>query len=161
GTASAPALSIPEAKKPSVVSIVYRDGGGDLHLDWPIARLEEALADSRGLLWVDFQGEDEGAIREIQHWLQDVFHFHPLSGEDALEESHIPKIDDWESYLYLVFQVPCIDQETDLLLLHELDAFLGVHYLVTYHATPLDIFERERANIQRDPRDRLRHGADH
>jgi len=32
--------------------------------------------------------------------------------------------------------------------------------LVTFHASPLDVIDRERANIQRDPRDRLRRGAD-
>ena len=28
---------------------------------------------------------------------QDVFHFHPLAIDDALQECHVPKIDDWAS----------------------------------------------------------------
>ena len=30
------------------------------------------------------------------------FGFHPLAVEDAFEESQIPKVDDWEDYLYIV-----------------------------------------------------------
>jgi magnesium transporter len=160
-TESATAQPNREAPDHSAVHLLYRDSGGNLHLDWPRSRFEEALGDSGGLFWADFQGEDEPAIREVQHWLREVFHFHPLAVEDALEETHIPKVDDWGSYLYLVFQVPRIDPNTDLLELQELDAFLGPNYLVTYHAAPLEILDRERGNIQRDPRDRLSHGADH
>jgi magnesium transporter len=45
--------------------------------------------------------------------------------------------------------------------LHELDVFLGPNFLLTYHIEPLEFLGRERASILRDPRDRLRHGADH
>jgi magnesium transporter len=33
--------------------------------------------------------------------------------------------------------------------------------LITYHTAPLAILEQDRASMVRDPRDRLRHGADH
>jgi magnesium transporter len=80
--------------------------------------------------------------------------------EDALLETHSPKVDDWGRYLYLVFQVPRVDPNTDALELQELDVFLGSNYLVTYHAAPLELLERERTMIERDPRDRLRQGPD-
>ncbi len=145
----------------SLVHLLYRDGAGNLHLDWPRPQIEEAIGDQAGLLWVDFEAAKEAGIEEVGHWLREVFHFHPLAIEDALEESHVPKVDDWGPYLYLVFRVPRIDPDSDRLELHELDAFLGSNFLVTYHATPLEILDRERANIRRDSRERLRHGADH
>ena len=150
-----------QASAHSQVHLLFRDGAGNLHLDWPRHRMEEAIQDQAGLLWVDFEASDDPGIEEVQHWLCDVFHFHPLAVEDALQESHVPKVDDWGPYLYLVFRVPRIDPESDLLELRELDGFLGSNFLVTYHATPLEILDRERANIQRDARDRMRHGADH
>ena len=93
--------------------------------------------------------------------LRDVFDFHPLAVEDALQESHIPKVDDWGDYIYIVFHGTSIDPRTDELELHELDIFLGLNYLVTYHTEPLSFLDQDRKSIERDPRDRLQHGADH
>ncbi len=73
----------------------------------------------------------------------------------------VPKVDDWGDYLYIVFHVARIEPESDVLELQELDIFLGQNYLVTYHTAPLPILDQDRQNIERDPRDRLRHGADH
>lgn len=146
----------------STVRAVFRDGSGNLDIDWPSSRVSEALSDQNGLVWVDIQGPHQGQPDGLlEDWLCSVFHFHPLAVEDALRETHLPKVDDWDDYLYLVFQVAKIDPETDVLALQEFDVFLGRNYLVTYHAGPLEILDQDRVNIQRDPRDRLRHGADH
>ena len=90
-----------------------------------------------------------------------MFHFHHLAVEDALQETHVPKVDDWGNYLYIVFHVPHIDPGSDKLELQELDIFLGPNYLVTYHVAPMAILRVDREIIARDPRDRLRQGADH
>ncbi len=146
----------------SVIRVVFRDGGGNLHSDWPVSRVEEAIRDQSGLVWVDIQGPTEGQPdHAVEDWLCGVFHFHPLSVEDALRESHVPKVDDWDGYLYLVFHVTRIDPHSDVLYLQEFDVFLGQNYVVTYHAGPLTILDQDRINIERDPRDRMRHGADH
>ena len=86
---------------------------------------------------MDIWGTDEPGVREkSRHWLREVFRFHHLAVEDALEETHVPKVDDWGTYLYIVFSVPRIDPDSDDLELQELDVFLGSNYLVTYHAHP-------------------------
>ncbi len=139
----------------------YRDGSGVFHADWPIGQVEEAVRDQSGILWVDIQGADEYAGGQLADWLCRIFRFHPLAIEDALEESHVPKVDDWTDYLYVVFHVAEITPGTEQLELHELDSFLGRNYLVTYHVGPMAILEQDRQSIERDPRDRLRHGADH
>jgi magnesium transporter len=143
------------------VRIVYRDGAGQLHLDWPSARLDDAIGDHKGILWVDIENSDEAATRQAEVLLRDVFGFHTLAVDDALQESHIPKIDDWGDYVYLVFHATSIDPPTDELRLHELDVFLGANYVVTYHTEPLSFLDQDRQAIERDPRDRLQHGADH
>jgi magnesium transporter len=145
----------------SRIRVVYRDGAGVLHTDWPLEQVPPALHDQQGLIWVDIEGPEEHADGQIEVWLSDVFHFHPLAVEDALRECHIPKVDDWGEYLYIVFHVAAIDRQTDNLQLQEWDIFLGRHFLVTYHTAPLAILDQDRLSIQRDPRDRLRHGADH
>jgi magnesium transporter len=158
--ARAPSSEAPAAGHP-VVRLVYRDGQGALHRDWPAARMDEALRNEAGLLWVDISGPDEPANGQVEGWLRDLFHFHPLAVEDALRETHVPRIDDWGDYLYIVFHIARIVPQSDVMELRELDIFLGPTYLVTYHNGPLPFLEQYRSGIERDPRDRLGHGADH
>jgi magnesium transporter len=145
----------------TVVRAIYRDGAGNIHVDWPAEKIPEAVRDQGGTLWVDFMAAKEEGTREVETWLEKVFAFHHLAVEDALQETNIPKVDDWGPYLYIVFRVPQVDPGSDVLELHELDVFLGPNYLVTFHVEPMEILEAERSSIARDPRDRLRHGADH
>jgi magnesium transporter len=156
-----PTTETSEGALDNQIRLVYRDGAGALHLDWPPSRVADATGDPSGIVWVDIQGRDEQDDGKIEHWLCNAFHFHPLAVEDALRERHVPKVDDWDDYLYIVFHVAEIDRESDALRLHELDLFLGRNYVVTYHVGPLAILEEDRIQIERDPRDRLRHGADH
>jgi magnesium transporter len=139
----------------------YRDGSGVFHADWPISKVDEAVKDQAGLLWVDIKGPDEHTTDHLERWLCEHFHFHALAVEDALRENHVPKVDDWDDYLYVVFQVARIVPETEMLELQELDIFLGKNYLITYHITPLPILDEDRQSIERDPRDRMRQGSDH
>jgi magnesium transporter len=141
--------------------IIYRDAAGVIHLDWPRDRLEEALKGRTGTLWVDLEDPEIAAVKDAGDLLRNVFDFHPLAVDDALQESNLPKIDDWGEYLYLVFHGTSIDRQTDQLKLQELDVFLGPNYLVTYHTEPISFLEEDRAQIERDPRDRLQQGADH
>ena len=110
----------------AIIRVIYRDGAGNLHMDWPPDKIPDASRDRGGALWVDFQAADDAATREVEVWLRDVFQFHHLAVEDALQETHVPKVDDWGSYLYIVFRVPRIDSGSDLVELHELDVFLGL-----------------------------------
>jgi magnesium transporter len=145
----------------STIRLSYRDGTGAFHADWPIANIEQAIDDPSGLLWVDVLGPDEHKTDHLRDWLCEHFHFHHLAVEDALGQTHIPRVDDWGDYLYLVFHVARIVPETERLELQELDIFLGKNYVITYHTAPLPILDKDRESIERDPRDRLRQGADH
>jgi magnesium transporter len=145
----------------AIVNVLYRDGAGNLHLELARERMAEAVADSEGLLWVDFQAPDDAATQEVEGWLDEVFHFHHLAVEDALQETHVPKVDDWGTYLYIVFRLPYIEEGSDTLAFQELDVFLGPNYLVTFHVAAMEILRVERENIVRDSRDRMREGADY
>ena len=143
------------------IRVVHRDPEGAIDLDFPVERVADALENRQGTLWIDI--EDPGAVdnASVEAILRDVFHFHPLAIEDALRETHIPRVDDWGSYLYLVFNSIDFDPNDDSVRLHEFDLFLGFNYLVSYHIEPLDVLDQHRRNLERDPNNRLRHGADH
>jgi len=113
------------------IRLVYRDGAGSIHFDWPADQISDALADEKGTLWVDLEDSqpDSAGHSEAEDLLSNVFHFHPLAIEDAIQDTHIPKVDDWGHYLYLVFHTLDFDPDTDQVRLHELDLFLGANYL--------------------------------
>ena len=144
-----------------LVRVVYRDAAGQINLDWPTDQIRLALEDAEGRLWVDIHDPESHAGDLPETLLQDVFKFHPLAVEDALKETHVPKVDDWGHYLYIVFHSLEYDPKGGHVKLHELDAFLGKNYLVTYHTEPLGFLEQDRRNIERDPTNRLRLGVDH
>jgi len=159
-----PASPAPGSDRPPaepIIQLTYRDGKGVFHADWPESRIQESIDDKGGLLWLDIQGPDEPLDRKLEDWLCNLFHFHPLAVEDALKESHVPKVDEWGDYLYIVFHVARIEPDSEKLELEELDFFLGRNYLVTYHTSAVSILDQDRIKIEHDPRDRLQHGPDH
>ena len=160
-----PSAELADATEPATgraqVRAIFRDGSGRITADWPTERVAEALADEKGTLWVDVCDPGSADNRGVEAMLRDVFQFHPLAIEDALKDTHVPKVDDWGTYLYLVFSTIDFDPETDDPRLHELDIFLGPNYVLTYHNEPLAVIDTIRKNIERDLENRLRRGADY
>jgi magnesium transporter len=133
-----------------MIRSLYRHHDGNLFTDIQIAQLPEAIQNEEGLLWVDFVHEPKETCMPI---LRDTFGFHPLAIDDALEESHVPKVDDWGEYLYLVLHgVVFNPEEEEPLSTNELDLFLGKNYLVTYRLQSMAGLERVWETCQRDER---------
>jgi magnesium transporter len=120
-------------------------------------QLASTLKVRRNLIWVDLTGDDTDTYQPL---LTNTFGFHPLAVEDALVETHLPKIDDWEEYIYLVLYAFDFDQANLEVDSHEVDVFLGPNYIVTHHTEPVNAIERLRSIYQRDAH-RLQRGADY
>jgi len=106
-----------------MIRILYLSRDGQVTFDLSLGKIWDALQDKEGLLWVDFEGEPPETCEPI---LRDTFGFHPLAVDDALQESHVPRIDDWVAYLYLVLPAVVFRTGKETLLeTLELDAFLG------------------------------------
>ncbi len=131
---------------------------GKTQTDLSMEEIQAALESNQGVLWVDMVESD---YKESEKILLDLFHFHPLAVSDALDEIHVPRVDDWGDYLYLVLHSIKFDPaQEDVLQTHELDIFLGKHYLVTYQNIAIPVVDKVRQYIERDPRF-LQRGADH
>lgn len=143
------------------IRCLYRSSQGENHTSWPAEQIGEALSDPGGSLWVEIHDPGGAHAKEVERLFREVFAFHPLSIEDALMDANVPKIDEWENYLYLVFHAIEFDPLTDDVRLHELDAFLGRQYLVTYRTEPLSLVDRVWKLIARDCENRLRRRPDH
>jgi magnesium transporter len=141
-----------------MIRILYRTTDGQLRSDLTLPELPEAFADPKGLLWVDFEGESPEVCRPI---LTNTLGFHPLAVDDALVETHVPKVDDWGSYLYIALHAVRIDLQGGTPLdTDELDFFLGEHYLVSHHDHPVSAVNHVWDRCQRDHR-HMESDADH
>jgi magnesium transporter len=70
-----------------------------------------------------------------------------------LKESHVPKVDDWETYLYVVLHAVEFDPGADeMLASRELDVFAGRGYVVTHHEQGIDPLERVWSGGLKDER---------
>ncbi len=140
-----------------MIHILYRPATGGLMVDLQPDQLSAALREKDALIWVDLDGDDTG---DYQPLLSNEFKFHSLAIEDALVDSHSPKLDDWTEYVYIVLHA--VDFDTNLLDLdtHEVDFFLGTNYLVTHHTETVHAIERIRRACQRDER-HLTRGPDY
>jgi len=87
-----------------------------------------------GLRWIDLTDQDAESLAVLSN----RFGFHPLTIEDCLHFDQRPKLESYESYLFLVIQGFQIDwDQIDAADALELHLFIGHDYLVTVHARPL------------------------
>jgi magnesium transporter len=126
------------------------------------------LADTNLFLWVDLE---KPTAAETTGALENVFHFHPLSIQDCVAPSPVPKVEEYNPqendqfapYLFIVIHAVDYNQKDDVFRTSELNFFLGKNFLVTYHDVPLkstestvDRCQKKALNVGRGP-DRLAH----
>jgi len=141
-----------------MIRLLYRNRVGRIQRELPLADLPRLLRQPGGMVWLDFASEPADVCEPI---LRRSFGFHPLAIDDALQESHVPKLDDWGDYLYLAIHAIHYDAAGETpLTIHEVDAFLGPNYLVTHHDDPLPEVDRVWDRIGQDER-YLADGPDH
>jgi magnesium transporter len=141
-----------------MIRSLYHSPGKSIRKDIPPHEFPKLARDRRGLLWVDFIEEPpENCLPILQS-----FGFHPLAIDDALQETHAPKLDDWGDYIYIVLNYMHFqglnnswEMEVD-----ELDIFLGSNFIVTHHDHAITAIEEAWTSCDRDPRT-LQDGADH
>jgi magnesium transporter len=140
-----------------MIRSLFRAPNGQVRTDLRPDEFSTALQDAGSLLWVDL-GDEPGDFYE--RILREIFGFHPLAVEDALNQSHVPRVGDWGEYLYIVLHavtfIPSEGNEPDVTQRKfdslELDLFLGSQYLATYRSQDTAAVGRMRAACQRDAR---------
>lgn len=109
-------------------SLVFCDGQVISH-DLDVDALRVVRADKGFLVWVDLSAPTPEENKAV---LENLFAFHPLAIEDCLSFSQMPKIEDFEEYLFIVMHCLELSEEKDLIT-SEIDVFLGKSFLVTHH----------------------------
>jgi magnesium transporter len=141
-----------------MIRSLYYAPGQAVQKDLPPEKFPELLQNQRAVLWVDFISEPSEVCRPIL----ERFGFHPLAIDDVLLETHVPRLDDWGEYLYIVLNYMnfSLNGETWETEVDELDMFLGKNYLVTHHDFAISAVDETWMVCNRDERN-VQEGADH
>jgi magnesium transporter len=91
--------------------------------------IERVKLKESDLTWVSINNPDEKAIASLRR----TYKFHPLDLEDCLSEIQRPKIDDYDTYLFLVLHIPVRAPRKKYIKTSELKIFIGQNFLITLH----------------------------
>ena len=97
------------------------------NLFYGVKSAEEAISASRegGFIWLDYYNPSA----EDLHSLVDTMGIHPLSVEDCLDNSQMPKIEYFPNNTFIIFNALFYKNKT--LFIDEVDLFLGKNFLIT------------------------------
>lgn len=102
--------------------------------------------DVGGTLWIDLAAPTDEEFASIST----LFDWHALAIEDCRIENHLPKVDDYEDYLLLVFHAVDVGPNLGAFGTREIEVFLSRNYLVTHHREPIaatdELLTRSRQN---------------
>lgn len=82
----------------------------------------------KGITWHDDPDPSEKDLQFLQH----KYGFHDLDIEDCLSEHERPKVEEYDSYLFLVFHIPYMTR-SGRILKEEVNVFLGQDFVITLH----------------------------
>ena len=110
-----------------MIAVLVHENGSTTEAD----RVEPAWLDpsSPVKLWVDLPAPSDSDFA----LLNNTFHFHPLSIEDARSALQYPKVEQYPQYLYLVLHGIDSKEGERTFSTRDIDFFLGRNFLVTVH----------------------------
>jgi len=109
--------------------LVYHKGADHIEEGFSVEKLPKLLSDKENLVWIDM----EHPTADDNKILADIFHFHPLTIEDAIETRNHPKVESYNGYLFLIVHGVTIETNSTNFVTHELDIYLGENFLLTFH----------------------------
>ena len=134
----------------------YMSPDNALSCDLKKEQLAAIFKEARGLLWVDIEGPTD----EDRVLLEQDFGFHHLAVEDCISQNtHPPKIDEFEDYLFLIVHGIDYQAESDIVETAELALFIGSHFVVSIHRLPFYNVQTVQAHVDESGRWMMK-GAD-
>ena len=125
-------------------------------MDYDAEHLEEIPAAGLGdietcmardsITWVNISGiHDPDLVAAVGR----LFHLHPLAMEDILNTNHRPKLDDYESHLFLVLKMVMRDPDTSRVEFEQVCLIIGPHYLISFQEREGDVFGPVRERLRK------------
>lgn len=127
-----------------MITTYWRTPEGQLEKNVDASRLAEALQAPGGLLWVDIEDLQDEDIE----LLMNVFKLHDLTVEDIILPNPYPKLEAFETYLFLIAHELKLQEGHGPVAL-EVDICIGKNFLVTVHSEPLRAIGLNQDRVER------------
>ena len=134
-----------KTERSRITVIEYNSAGWEEREGDDIGDLPEPGA-RPGVIWINVDGVHEVPVIEA---LGKRFGIHPLTLEDILNTRQRPKIEDYETYLFMVVKMIDIDPQTHGLQAEQVSLILGEGLLITFQEISGDVFDTVRERIRR------------
>lgn len=134
-------------KKTETVSISLFDYNSGNFIETKIDNLTELekYKNNSNITWINIVGlHDINVLERIGN----IFNIHPLVLEDILNVSHNPKIEDYESYLFLVVKMINYVESSNKLDIEQVSLIIGKNYIITFQEKNGDVFDPIRERIR-------------
>jgi magnesium transporter len=131
-------------------AIFYADADGRLRRDLSLSELTDVIRSGSGQLWVDMRVSSRQCIA----MLDNVFSFHPLAVEDALNPVSRVKVDEYPGFLFAIVRGVRFQENTNDpydIETFNMSFFLGPNYLVTVHGGQSPALRDVAERVQRHP----------
>ena len=113
---------------------LYRNGVVELE-DFPLADVSDHILEPECTVWVDFTNPTRKDLAALEEELG----LHRLAVEDAVNEFDRPKLDRYDTHLFLAAYAVSLDEKTGTLSTQPVRAFITPHAFVTVHSKAFDI----------------------
>lgn len=117
-----------------VTTRLYR-AGKLVKTDFPVSEISDYLTETDATVWADFTAPTEADLATIEEELS----LHHLAVEDAVTEHQRPKLDRYDTHLFLAAYAVGLDEKTHGLRKNEVKAFITERAVVTVHPEAFDI----------------------
>lgn len=122
---------------------------GDLQPKVSPGELGQVLNTEGSLIWLDIEGDSQGAQELLLH----TFGLSRLTVRTIGEEAERAKFVEGHNYFYLVLHAIGFDQQTEDATTPKVDIVFGKRYLVTLHREPMDWMDKLRESVRTDTSD--------
>ncbi|MFQ5924790.1 MAG: magnesium transporter CorA family protein [Dehalococcoidia bacterium] len=102
------------------------------------------------ITWVNIE---KPTLNDIEYLAKNYL-FHPLDLEDCRSRIELPKIDEYENYLFLVLHFPVFSKEARVTTPSQVSIFIGEDYVVTVHSGDLKPLSKLFNDCQQNERAR-------
>jgi len=134
-------------RKPGEVRIRVLDYDREYATEHEIRDIRETFAfrDTPTVTWIDIEGLHD---TELIGQLGAHFGFHPLFLEDIVNTESRSKIEDFETYIFIVLKMPCRNSDDAGRVVSEhVSMVFGANYLISFKERDSDVFDSIRRRI--------------
>jgi magnesium transporter len=134
-------------KAPQPAKITLMDYDTNTFKEQPLSTIEEAFdyKTTQTTTWINIDGlSDVSVVEKIgKH-----FDLHPLVLEDIAVPSQRSKVEDYDSYLFIVLRMLRFDHAKNEIINEQVSMILRDHCLITFQETVGDVFDQTRDRLR-------------